>query len=280
MAVVTLPEPYRPAGAAQWPDGLARSFRAVARPLRQPGCGRTLGLALLGVALAFLVVALFEAGAAAPAPSAPAPTLPPSMGRHRPAVAVLRPRLTRIRQGAEPLRGAPPCAWRRPPGHPHLRSVRRRRHALSPPLALSDRVRDSAVGDLLRRIGAPRGRSGARRDPQRSAGASGHEIRRFRSRRCRSRARAGASGLSRLPLPCRKARFPRRRLRLRRCRQAARQGRFSPAPSIGSISSRPAPTGTSANSSQQPGSSVTAAAAAGSHRRAARRARRARPCGS
>ena len=58
------------------PTGWREAFRAVARPLRQPGCGRSLGLALLGVALAFLVVALFEAGAAAPAPSAPAPTLP------------------------------------------------------------------------------------------------------------------------------------------------------------------------------------------------------------
>jgi hypothetical protein len=76
MAVATLPQPYRPAGAAPRPDGLARTFRAVARLLRQPGCGRNLGLALLGVALAFLVVALFEAGAAAPAPRAPAPTRP------------------------------------------------------------------------------------------------------------------------------------------------------------------------------------------------------------
>ena len=73
MAVVALPELTWPAGAAQWPGRPARSFRAVA----QLTGWRILGLALVGMALAFLVVTLFGARVAAPPPTEPAPTLPP-----------------------------------------------------------------------------------------------------------------------------------------------------------------------------------------------------------
>lgn len=76
MAVVTLPEFYRPAGAVQWPDGLARSFRAVAPLLQKPSFRCAVWLALLGAALGGLAGTRSEVGAPEPPASAPAPTQP------------------------------------------------------------------------------------------------------------------------------------------------------------------------------------------------------------
>lgn len=65
MAVVTLPEPYRYAGAMQWPGGMPRPFRALV-------------LALVCTALALLVVALRNGGTVAPQAPTPAAAVPHS----------------------------------------------------------------------------------------------------------------------------------------------------------------------------------------------------------
>ena len=77
MAVVALPELDRPAGPMQWPGGLPGGLPGGFPIVTGLSGWRILGLALLGVTLAFLAVTLFAAQAAAPPPpTASAPIVP------------------------------------------------------------------------------------------------------------------------------------------------------------------------------------------------------------